>query len=277
MRRQHIGIVFQFFNLLEGMTVLENVALPAMIAGLKRKPAETRARDLLDLLGLADKAKAAPGLALRRPAPAPGHRPGPGQRAHPAARRRAHRRPRLRGRPGGPRAVPPPAPGRPDDPDGHPRRRRRRRRRAHRPHEGRQGRSTRASTPSSRADVARTALHMVPLRSRRRDHVPDHARPVDRAVGPRRWVAARRGRRRRGSARSAWRAPASPMRASSPATGSDAASGGRVGAGGARAGRGGAARAWRSSWRRAPWPAARAPATGLVGRPGRLARRRRRR
>ena len=33
MRRRHIGIVFQFFNLLEGMTVLENVALPAIIAG----------------------------------------------------------------------------------------------------------------------------------------------------------------------------------------------------------------------------------------------------
>ena len=31
--RRHIGIVFQFFNLLEGMTVLENVALPAVIAG----------------------------------------------------------------------------------------------------------------------------------------------------------------------------------------------------------------------------------------------------
>ncbi len=61
MRRTHIGIVFQFFNLLEGMTVLENVALPAMIAGLKRKPAETRGRDLLDLLGLSDKSKAAPG------------------------------------------------------------------------------------------------------------------------------------------------------------------------------------------------------------------------
>jgi putative ABC transport system ATP-binding protein len=61
MRRKHIGIVFQFFNLLEGMTALENVALPAMVAGLKRKPAETRARDLLDLLGLPDKAKAAPG------------------------------------------------------------------------------------------------------------------------------------------------------------------------------------------------------------------------
>src|ERR1700677_3195248 len=30
MRRRHIGIVFQFFNLLEGMSVLENVALPAV-------------------------------------------------------------------------------------------------------------------------------------------------------------------------------------------------------------------------------------------------------
>src|SRR4051794_22603667 len=61
MRRQHIGIVFQFFNLLEGMTVLENVALPAMVAGTKRRAAESRGRDLLDLLGLADKMKAAPG------------------------------------------------------------------------------------------------------------------------------------------------------------------------------------------------------------------------
>ena len=62
MRRRHIGIVFQFFNLLEGMSVLENVALPAIVAGSKRKQAETRARDLLDLLGLSDKAKAAPGV-----------------------------------------------------------------------------------------------------------------------------------------------------------------------------------------------------------------------
>ena len=62
MRRKHIGIVFQFFNLLESMTVLENVVLPAVIAGTKRKPAETRARDMLDLLGLGDKAKEMPGV-----------------------------------------------------------------------------------------------------------------------------------------------------------------------------------------------------------------------
>jgi len=62
MRRKHIGIVFQFFNLLEGMSVLENVTLPAVVAGQPRKQAETRARGLLDLLGLADKANKAPGV-----------------------------------------------------------------------------------------------------------------------------------------------------------------------------------------------------------------------
>jgi putative ABC transport system ATP-binding protein len=62
LRRRHIGLVFQFFNLLEGMTVLENVALPAVIAGRRRKMAETRARDLLDLLGISDKASAVPGV-----------------------------------------------------------------------------------------------------------------------------------------------------------------------------------------------------------------------
>ena len=76
MRRRHIGIVFQFFNLLEGMTVLENVVLPAMIAGTKRKAAETRARDLLDLLGLGDKARRDPGG--RSPAASASASPSPG-------------------------------------------------------------------------------------------------------------------------------------------------------------------------------------------------------
>ena len=59
-RRRHVGLVFQFFELLEGMTVLENVALAALVAGESRRTADSRARDLLDLLGLLDKARAAP-------------------------------------------------------------------------------------------------------------------------------------------------------------------------------------------------------------------------
>ncbi len=62
MRRAHIGLVFQFFNLLEGMSVLDNVVMPALLAGLKRRPAEVRARELLDLLGLGDKAIQPPGV-----------------------------------------------------------------------------------------------------------------------------------------------------------------------------------------------------------------------
>jgi putative ABC transport system ATP-binding protein len=54
--------VFQFFNLLEGMTVRENVALPAVVAGRSRAQADSRAMDLLDLLGIADKAGKTPGV-----------------------------------------------------------------------------------------------------------------------------------------------------------------------------------------------------------------------
>jgi putative ABC transport system ATP-binding protein len=61
-RRAHIGMVFQFFNLLEEMTVLENVALAAAIGRASRGESERRARELLDLLGLADKAHEFPGV-----------------------------------------------------------------------------------------------------------------------------------------------------------------------------------------------------------------------
>jgi putative ABC transport system ATP-binding protein len=62
LRRAHIGIVFQFFNLLEGMRALENVALPAAVAGASRRQAQRRALDLLDVLGLGDKAHELPGV-----------------------------------------------------------------------------------------------------------------------------------------------------------------------------------------------------------------------
>jgi putative ABC transport system ATP-binding protein len=62
LRRRHIGFVFQFFNLLEDTSALENVVLAAVIAGVSRRRAEVRARELLDLLGLPDKAAELPGV-----------------------------------------------------------------------------------------------------------------------------------------------------------------------------------------------------------------------
>ena len=54
--------MFQFFNLLEDTSALENVVLAAVIAGVSRRRAETRARELLDLLGLPDKAGELPAV-----------------------------------------------------------------------------------------------------------------------------------------------------------------------------------------------------------------------
>jgi putative ABC transport system ATP-binding protein len=61
-RRRHIGIVFQFFNLLDAVSALENVVLAAVLAGVRRRAAESRARDLLDLLGLGDRAGHVPSI-----------------------------------------------------------------------------------------------------------------------------------------------------------------------------------------------------------------------
>jgi putative ABC transport system ATP-binding protein len=63
LRRSTIGMVFQFFNLIETMTTLENVALAARLGGAGRVAAEGRAFELLDLLGIADKA-AVPAISL---------------------------------------------------------------------------------------------------------------------------------------------------------------------------------------------------------------------
>jgi putative ABC transport system ATP-binding protein len=51
-RRDKIGFIFQFFNLLPSLTCLENVALPLHLRGWKRTEARTRAGELLDLVGL---------------------------------------------------------------------------------------------------------------------------------------------------------------------------------------------------------------------------------
>ncbi len=61
-RRHHVGIVFQFFNLLDGVSALDNIVLPAVLGGMRRKAAESRARDLLDLLGLGDRTAQVPAV-----------------------------------------------------------------------------------------------------------------------------------------------------------------------------------------------------------------------
>jgi len=55
-RNQQIGFVFQFHQLLPEFTALENVMIPALIAGRSRKEARQRAEELLAFMGLADRA-----------------------------------------------------------------------------------------------------------------------------------------------------------------------------------------------------------------------------
>ncbi|WP_020523847.1 ABC transporter ATP-binding protein [Catelliglobosispora koreensis] len=60
-RRAKIGMVFQFFNLLDDLTVADNVMLPAQLAGMSRSEAQRRAAELLNALGVQRHAKAYPG------------------------------------------------------------------------------------------------------------------------------------------------------------------------------------------------------------------------
>lgn len=55
-RNQNIGFVFQFHHLLPEFTALENICIPAFIAKKSKKVAEAKAYELLDLLGLSDRA-----------------------------------------------------------------------------------------------------------------------------------------------------------------------------------------------------------------------------
>lgn len=59
-RRDHIGFIFQFFNLIPTLTVLENVTLPQELAGKKETAVRPRALELLARVGLADRRDAFP-------------------------------------------------------------------------------------------------------------------------------------------------------------------------------------------------------------------------
>lgn len=59
-RRDSIGYIFQFYNLIPVLTAYENVELPMLIAGVGKEKRSARARELLELVGLADRARHRP-------------------------------------------------------------------------------------------------------------------------------------------------------------------------------------------------------------------------
>jgi putative ABC transport system ATP-binding protein len=61
-RRRRIGMIFQFFNLLDDLSALDNVALAAQLTGTAPRQARRRALELLDELGIAGRKDAYPGV-----------------------------------------------------------------------------------------------------------------------------------------------------------------------------------------------------------------------
>ena len=55
-RRRRLGLVFQFFNLLPTMNVIENVSFPLLLQGVPYAESEERARELLELVSMSDRA-----------------------------------------------------------------------------------------------------------------------------------------------------------------------------------------------------------------------------
>ena len=60
LRNNLIGFIFQSYNLINRTTVLKNVEIPGILAGMKKKERIDRALKLLDILGIKDKAKSSP-------------------------------------------------------------------------------------------------------------------------------------------------------------------------------------------------------------------------
>ena len=54
-RRRRLGLVFQFFNLLPTMNVIENVSFPLLLQGVSYSESEQRARELLELVGMSER------------------------------------------------------------------------------------------------------------------------------------------------------------------------------------------------------------------------------
>ena len=59
-RRRNLGFVFQFFNLVPMLTAVENVSLPLVLDGMPARSADARAEELLERIGLGDRARHRP-------------------------------------------------------------------------------------------------------------------------------------------------------------------------------------------------------------------------
>ena len=80
-RNEMLGFIFQQYNLLPKLTLMENVELPLIYAGLSRKEQQARARTALQQVGLGEKLNNKPsqlsgGQQQRAPSPGAGRRPG---------------------------------------------------------------------------------------------------------------------------------------------------------------------------------------------------------
>ena len=104
-RRDRIGFVFQFFNLLPSLTAEENVLLPALIAGDRGEAARTRVRELLEQGRAGRAGRASAGRDVGRRAAARFDRPGAASRSRAGPGRRADRQPRQPLERRGPRAA----------------------------------------------------------------------------------------------------------------------------------------------------------------------------
>lgn len=60
LRRKEIGFIFQFYNLVQNLSIEENIMLPVIMEGLKRKDFEKQLNEILEIVGLTDKKKSLP-------------------------------------------------------------------------------------------------------------------------------------------------------------------------------------------------------------------------
>ena len=79
-RGRNVGVVFQFFQLLPTLTVLENVMMPMRYCGTYKGQRRERAMEMLELVNVPETAGQLPQPDIGRPAAACGHRAGAGQR-----------------------------------------------------------------------------------------------------------------------------------------------------------------------------------------------------